>query len=427
MSSIDTSAKRAKLPARKNPYWQGISGGRGGVSLGYRKPSRGAGAWIVKIALDGIRCEERLGAADDDDATLGTLSYPSAVAAALSWGRQQCESIDARKEAGAAARIPTVRLSVSKYLDVRQRRSSSAGANAKSRLTRHVLSDQKFADTKLSRLRTSDFDRWRERLPETLAQATVNRLLNDLRAALNLAVEKHRRELPAAIALEIKIGTKAGAVLTNARRQLLTDEQIRDAVCAAFAVDPDGDFGFLVLILAASGARYSQTAALKVGDVQRERCRIMMPPSGKGRSQKTKAPTPIPVDRGVVMSLGPLIKGRVQDQPLLRRWSYKRAGRLKWVRTHLRPLGSAYEADKQWAEVVSLARLPKGTVMYSLRHSSIVRCLRQNLPVRLVAALHDTSIEMIEAHYSAYIVDMTEELSRRTAISFARPMLQAAE
>ena len=112
-------------------------------------------------------------------------------------------------------------------------------------------------------------------------------------------------------ALEIKIGTKAGAVLTNARRQLLTDEQVRDAVRAAFEVDPGGDFGFVVLILAASGARYSQTAALKVGDVQRERSRIMMPPSRKGRSRKTKALTPIPIDRGVVASLAPLIKGRV--------------------------------------------------------------------------------------------------------------------
>jgi integrase len=416
-----------KTPGQKKSLWQGVSGGRGGVSLGYRKASRGAGAWIVKIALDGVRCEERLGAASDDDATPGGLSYPSAVTAALTWGRQQCEIIDAGKEAGAVARIPTVRSSVRQYIDFRQRRSPVAGANAKSRLTRHVLSDQKFADTKLSRLRTFDFDGWRERLPETLAQATVNRLLNDLRAALNLAVEKHRRELPAATALEIKIGTKAGAVLTNARRLLLTDEQVRDAVRAAFAVDPDGDFGYVVLILAASGARYSQAAALKVDDVQKERGRIMMPPSRKGRSQKKKAPTPVPVDRGVLMSLAPLVKGRVQDQPLLRRWSYKRAGRLKWVRTHPRPLGSACEAEKQWAEVVGLAKLPKGTVMYSLRHSAIVRCLRQNLPVRLVAALHDTSIEMIEAHYSAHIVDMTEELSRRTAISFARPMLQAAE
>ena len=39
---IDTTAKRAKLPARKNPYWQGISGGRGGVSLGYRRAPRAA-------------------------------------------------------------------------------------------------------------------------------------------------------------------------------------------------------------------------------------------------------------------------------------------------------------------------------------------------------------------------------------------------
>jgi integrase len=349
------------------------------------------------------------------------------VTAALTWGRQQCEAIDAGKEAGAVARIPTVRSSVKLYIGVRQRRSSSGGKNAKSRLTRHVLSNQKFADTKLSRLRTSDFDGWRERLSDALAPASINRLLNDLRAALNLAVAKRRRELPAATALEIKIGTQAGEVLTNARRQLLTDEQVREAVRAAFEVDQDGDFGYVVLILAASGARYSQIAALKVSDVQKERSRIMMPPSRKGRSRKAKAPTPIPVDGGVVASLAPLIKGRAQDQPLLHRWSYKRAGRLKWVKSHVRPLGSAYEAEKRWAEVVSLAKLPKGTVMYSLRHSSIVRCLRQNLPVRLVAALHDTSIEMIEAHYSAYIVDMTEELSRRTAIAFARPMLQAAE
>ena len=207
------------------------------------------------------------------------------MTAALTWGRQQCEAIDAGKEAGAVARIPTVRSSVKLYIGVRQRRSSSGGKNAKSRLTRHVLSNQKFADTKLSRLRTSDFDGWRQRLSDALAPASINRLLNDLHAALNLAVAKRRRELPAATALEIKIGTQAGEVLTNARRQLLTDEQVREAVRAAFEVDQDGDFGYVVLILAASGARYSQITALKVSDVQKERSRIMMPPSRKGRSR----------------------------------------------------------------------------------------------------------------------------------------------
>jgi integrase len=426
MSSIDTSAKRAKLPARKNPYWQGISGGRGGVSLGYRKASRGAGAWIAKIiTLDGARFEERLGPTNDDNAPPGALSYPSAVTAALVWGRQQCEIISANKEAGNVARIPTVRSSVNQYIAVRERLSSTSGANAKSRLTRHVLSNQKFADKRLSKLRSADLEDWQESLPGTLAQASKNRLLNDLRAALNLAVEKHRRELPAAITLEIKTGTKAGEVTSNARRQLLTDQQVRAAVQAAFEVDPD--FGPVVLVAAATGARYSQIAKLKVHDVQVGQSRIMMPASKKGRSRKTKGAVPVPVDREAVRLLRPSVKGRAPDQPLLRRWSYKRAGGLKWTKTKLRALGSAYEVEQQWAEVVSLAKLPKGTVMYSLRHSSIVRSLRQNLPVRLVAALHDTSIEMIEAHYSAYIVDMTEELSRRTAISFAEPMLQAAE
>jgi hypothetical protein len=41
------------------------------------------------------------------------------------------------------------------------------------------------------------------------------------------------------------------------------------------------------------------------------------------------------------------------------------------------------------------------------------------LPVRLVAALHDTSVQMIEQHYSAFIVDLTEDLARRATMSFA--------
>jgi hypothetical protein len=37
---IDTPAKRYRLRSRKNPYWLGISGGRGGLSLGFRRTSK---------------------------------------------------------------------------------------------------------------------------------------------------------------------------------------------------------------------------------------------------------------------------------------------------------------------------------------------------------------------------------------------------
>ena len=64
---IDTPAKRARLSRRKNPYWQGVSRGRGGVSLGYRK-GRSAGTWVMKVVIDGERTEERLAEADDEGA-----------------------------------------------------------------------------------------------------------------------------------------------------------------------------------------------------------------------------------------------------------------------------------------------------------------------------------------------------------------------
>ena len=50
--------------------------------------------------------------------------------------------------------------------------------------------------------------------------------------------------------------------------------------------------------------------------------------------------------------------------------------------------------------------------MYCLRHSSIVRMLLRNVPIRLVASLHNTSVAMIEKHYSRYI---TEHQRRRLA------------
>jgi hypothetical protein len=63
--------------------------------------------------------------------------------------------------------------------------------------------------------------------------------------------------------------------------------------------------------------------------------------------------------------------------------------------------------------------LPKGTIPYALRHTSIVRGLRANLPLRLVGALQDTSAKMIEAHYSAYIIDATEDLARRAILNIS--------
>ncbi len=418
MGEIDTIPKRARLPTRKNPYWQGVSGGRGGVSLGYRRGATGPGSWVAKIVVDGRRIEERLGVADDDGADGGALGYKAAVTAALAWSQQQHSTLEMQRETGTSGKGPTVRSAVERYSEVRKARSASTGANAAGRLAMHVLSAEAFAATPLSKLRAGTIEAWRATLPEEMAPATVNRLLNDLRAALNAAAEAHRRELPAAVVAEIKVGTRALTVSSNAREQILSEADVRAIVEVAATVDDDGDFGRLVLLAAATGARHSQLASLKVGDVQAARGRVLMPSSKKGRAARAKPPAPIPLAPDVLERLRPALS-RPKAEPLLLRWAYRNVGPFKWEKDHRRAWGPAYEVDKPWTATLAAAGVAPDTVMYALRHTSIVRGLVAGLPVRLVAALHDTSVEMIEAHYSAYIVDATEDLARRAALSLA--------
>ncbi|GJD44220.1 hypothetical protein AFCDBAGC_2086 [Methylobacterium cerastii] len=417
---IDTAAKRGKLPARKNPYWQGVSGGRGGVSLGYRKPARGAGSWVAKLVIDGKRVEERLAPADDAKADTDAISYPAAVTASLAWAREHFARLEAAVDAEVASRAPTVRSAVVNYGMSRRARSERAGRNAEGRLAKYVLTDDAFAALHLTRLTAGAILAWRRRLPARLATSSVNRLLNDLRAALNSEADQHRRGLPAGLVGEIKSGTKATAAAPNARKQILTDVEVRRIVEAAAVVDPSGDFGHLVMVSAATGARFSQIARLTVGDVQVDRMRIMVPTSRKGRSVKATEHIAVPIGADVLANLQPILAGRNAREPLLLRWSHRRSDQPgRWERHERRAWGEAYEVEKPWAATVARAAVPADTVMLSLRHSSIVRGLRAGLPVRLVGALHDTSVQMIEQHYAAYIVDATEEIARRAVMTLA--------
>jgi integrase len=265
---------------------------------------------------------------------------------------------------------------------------------------------------------------------EEMAAASVNRLLADLRAALNDAAVAHRRELPAHFAQEVRIGTKQIESADQARRLILTDEQIFALVAASFEVDDSGDFGRLVTLLAASGARHSQAVRVRVAGFQHNQQRVLIPSSRKGRSRAERPLVAIQLSPEVCQRLQPAIVGRGADEPLLMRWHWSRKGRSQWEPVERRAWGAQYDANRYWHEAVRVANyngahLPAGISAYAFRHTSIVRGLRANLPVRLVAALHDTSVKMIEKHYSAFIVDATEDLARRASLALP-PLLNAA-
>ena len=55
---------------------------------------------------------------------------------------------------------------------------------------------------------------------------------------------------------------------------------------------------------------------------------------------------------------------------------------------------------------------PRQVTMYALRHSSIVRMILANVPIRIVADHHDTSVLMIERNYSQLIGQHSDALVR---------------
>jgi Site-specific recombinase XerD len=254
---------------------------------------------------------------------------------------------------------------------------------------------------------------------------TKQRLVNDLKAALNAAYSANRKRLDAKFPAIIRHGLKTDrpdldeASPVARESQILSDAQVGQLLRGAREIDAeqgwDGDLFRLFVILASTGARFSQVARLRVGDLQRTQKRLMVPVSRKGRDGKTGS-VPVPIGMDVLETLVPVLTGRAKDALLLERWRYMQvAGTIRWQRSGRGPWLSASELTRPWQAIRTRANLPDA-IPYALRHSSIVRGIRANLPIRLVAALHDTSVQMIERHYSRWIADGLNELAVRAIV-----------
>jgi integrase len=411
-SKIDTVARRKKLPIATHPVWMSIGDARSGLKLGYRKGTRG-GVWIGKLIMVGARVQASLGATDDGANT--GLSYAAAMQAALAWAAGQRARLTEGAQADQAERerIATVGEALNDYIAARARRDPVNGRNAGHRLGRHALSDRKFTDKSLDRFSAHDLTEWRNRLPQGLAPATVNRLLSDVRAALNAYVDANWRALPATLKREIQIGAKGSPNAQRARQALLTDIDVRRVIEAGYGVDPD--LGSLVLVLASTGARFRQVSQITVGDVQADAARIMVRVSAKGRGRKPRSEIAVPVGADIIARLKPLLAGRAGHEPLLTHLVGVKGFGHTAGPVRREAWRAANQMQKGWRAALAAAGLPQ-IEPYSLRHSSIVRGLRSGVPVRIVAALHDTSSSMIERHYAAFILDAADELARRAIV-----------
>jgi integrase len=244
---------------------------------------------------------------------------------------------------------------------------------------------------------------WRDSLlAKRLTPSTIVRYGKVLRAALNLAAS-HDVHVQNKSAWET--GLEALPDATVARNVILDDATVTRFVNAACALDKK--LGLLVDVLAVTGARPSQATRLLVEDLHdRAKPRPSMPKSAKGGSAKRATRKheriSVPITPELAAKLKQAAKGRSGDAPLLLRpdgqpWSN-------------RPSDDYREEIRELVESIKLN--PDVVTIYALRHSSIVRQLLRHVPIRIVAATHDTSVAEIERTYSKYITDHPDDISR---------------
>jgi integrase len=384
-SRLETRTARLKLPVRWKPYdFTTISPG---IALGYRR-NQTAGVWVVRVADGkGGSWTKRVGLADDFEDATGehVLSF---------WQAQDKARRLARGD-DQGSRPATVAEAVNAYeRDLVARGGSVANAGS---IRKHLTPT--LAAKPVGLLRTTDLAHWRDSLlAGGMLPATFVRVAKSIKACLNLSARRDPRILNRNAWRDGLSGVAEGYASRNLQR--LTDDQVGAVVAAAYEVDRA--FGFYVEVLAQTGARCSQVARLVVGDLQVEsEPRLLMPCSKKGRGRKP-AKRSVPITANLAAKLQ---SNRPADAPLL-------------LRSDGRAWQSTQDGDHEKLYRRTAERAGVGGSIYALRHSSIIRSLLKSVPMRVVAAVHDTSVGQIEKTYSASITEFSDALTREALLDF---------
>lgn len=268
---LDSRDARARLKLRAEPHWLALALG---LHLGYRRRRRG-GSWVARRRLDsGAYRETGLGLADDDSDANGqtVLSFGQAQTAARGWYD--------REIVGAPAKGYTVKDCMADYMVDYKAQGKKAAEATQFAIDAHILPklghldltdltlvglrawhrglaavparvrSGRAATTPRHRKASTDADTARKR------QATANRVLTVLKAALNLAQEHEKAASDAAWrGVKPFKGVNAPVI-----RYLSPAESLRLSNAA------QGTFRDLIRAGLLTGCRYSELTALKAVD-----------------------------------------------------------------------------------------------------------------------------------------------------------------
>lgn len=373
-AKIDTVDSRTKAKPRSEPYWVRLAGG---CMLGYRKLTAASiGSWYARYRdpETGHRAKTSLG---DFSQLPPAQRYDAAKKEAEQWfthlGR------------GGAVVSVTVRIACENYVKhVRTTKGDDTADDLQARFARWV-DDAPIGRVVIAKLSRRQVDAWRAGLAATpvvvdphaeeprtrpRAASSVNRDCAALRAALNYAHDVG--DVTTDMAWRVALRPMKGA---DGRRTVYLDREQRRKLISCV----DADFVEFVKGMTHLPLRPGALAALTVGQFDKRHGVLTIGKDKAGQDRRIKLPK---FTAGI---LAKLTTDKLPAAPLFAQGSGKAWNKDAW--------------KKPMKEAAAAAGLPAGTVLYTLRHSTITDLVIDGLDLLTVALLSGTSVEMIEKHY----------------------------
>jgi integrase len=404
---LASRTSRHRLKARGKPYWRAIDPG---LHIGYRKPLKGTGRWVVRH-YDGRQIYQTMTIASADD-----ISDPNGVDV-LSFEQAQREARrlrDARaNEASGRGRPITVSAVIERYLEALAGRGRDT-ADTRSRINSMIL--PALGHIELSQLTTERIRHWiREmvnkppRLRTARGEPQRYRKLDEGEEAVRRrrsTVNRVAAILKAALANAFRDGLVASDQswrrvklfenVTAARVRYLSVAEARALINACLP-----DFRNMVTAALQTGARYSELARLHVHDFNPDSGTVSILKSKSGRARHVAL-----TEEGMAF-FSELCAGRPGTDLLLRR-------------ADLQPWGSSNQIAPMVAACRE-ARISPPLGFHALRHTYASHSVMGGAPLVVVAAaLGHADARMVSRHYGhlaqSYIADAIRAAAPRFGI-----------
>lgn len=386
---IDSRSARARLSARREPYWAVISLG---CALGYRRTAP-CGSWIARFRdEDGKQHYEALGAADDtrDPDNSTAFSFTQAQVLAGSFFDRRAKELAGEIEPGTGSF--SVADAMTRYLNSYRRRGGKSLDKMESVARTYILPE--LGDLALAKLSKGRIEKWHDGIATSPARvrsaigkpsrlrafgtagdsgrkrkATANRALTVLKSALNSAYQDGM-----AARDDAWRRVKAYRNVDAARVQYLTDQEANRLVSAC-----PPDFRNLVIGGLLTGCRYGELIAMTCGDFDAIGGTISIRQSKSGKPRD--------------VALSP------EGTDLFRKLTLNRE-RLQHIL--IKTSGESWKRSEQQRPFLAACHIAKLSDIrfHGLRHTYASRLVMKGAPMAVVAAqLGHSDTRMVEKHY----------------------------